>query len=302
MTIKDAILWGFEQLTPTSDSPRVDAELLLAHVLGQSTTRLFTHDKESLDRFLWMPVNLWRFRCLIRKRRQGMPVAYLLGHKEFYGLDFKVSRHVLVPRPDTEILVDCVISYLNSQFPISNQIRNSIPDQVRDEIRNPLLVDVGTGSGCIPISILKNIPTLHAMATDISWRALRVAKANARKHRVEDRLMLAWSDLLGSVDTAELEDSEIILTANLPYLPDKMEVKPELGFEPSIALYGGSDGMDVYRRLMTEMEVLRPKAIFLELYEWQIALIQAQFPDYGLKFAKTMSGEARCLMLERKYN
>jgi release factor glutamine methyltransferase len=308
MTIQEAILWGYEQLTPTSDSARVDAELLLASTLRKSTTFLFTHDKEPLDLFSVFPFYRWKFKRLIQKRRQGIPVAYLVGHKEFYLLDFKVNRHVLVPRPDTEILAECVVSYLNDQFPISNfqsSPNSAIPNskQIRNaksEMRNLVLVDVGTGSGCIPISVLKNVPGLRAIGTDISWRALRVAKTNARKHHVEDRLQLIWSDLLENIDVTELEDSEVILTANLPYLPDKMEVKPELTFEPSISLYGGSDGMDVYRRLMRQVHELRPKAIFLELYEWQIALIQAQFPGYELKFVKTMSGDARCLMLERK--
>ena len=287
MTIKEAILWGFEQLTPTSDSARVDAELLLASVLKKSTTHLFTHDKESLDRFPTFSFRWWKFCRLIQKRRRGIPVAYLVGHKEFYALDFKVNRHVLVPRPDTETLVEAVIEYIQGL-------------RTQDSEHSRFLVDVGTGSGCIPISILKNVPNLQAVGTDISWRALRVAKANARKHHVEDRLQLVWSDLLENVDATELEGSEIILTANLPYLPDKMEVKPELTFEPSISLYGGTDGMDVYRRLMAQVEALRPKAIFLELYEWQIALLQTQFPGYELKFSKIMSGDARCLMMERK--
>lgn len=285
MKIKDAILWGFEQLTPTSDSPRVDAELLLAYVLKKSTTFLFTHDKEALDQARCLPLNEWRYRRLIQKRKRGIPVAYLVGHKEFYALDFKVSHSVLVPRPDTEILVEAVIDYILAQ---SSGLR-----------AQSLLLDVGTGSGCIPISILKNIPGLSAVATDISRAALSMAKENAKRHSVSNRIRFFKSDLLSRVPAKLLSGREIILTANLPYLPDKMEAKPELGFEPSIALYAGTDGMDVYRRLMRQVETLRPKAIFLELYEWQIALLQTQFPGYELRFARVMSGDARCLMMER---
>lgn len=287
MTIKEAILWGFEQLTPTSDSPRVDAELLLAHVLKKSTTYLFTHPKNPLDRFSRLSLNEWRYRRLIQKRKRGVPVAYLVGHKEFYALDFKVNNSVLVPRPDTEILVECVIEYVKG-------LRSP------DSGLSLFLVDVGTGSGCIPISVLRNVPGLNAVATDISRAALSVAKENAKKHFVASRIRFFKSDLLCKVPTRLLENRTIVLTANLPYLPDKMEAKPELGFEPSIALYAGADGMDVYRRLMRQIETLRPMAIFLELYEWQIALLQAQFPGYELKYAKVMSGEARCLMMERK--
>lgn len=287
MTIQEAILWGFEQLTPTSDSPRVDAELLLAHVLKKSTTFLFTHDRDSLDRFSRLSLNEWRYRRLIHKRKRGVPVAYLVGHKEFYALDFKVNASVLVPRPDTEILVECVIEYVQGL-------------RTKDYGLSMLLLDVGTGSGCIPISILKNISGLTAVATDISRAALAVAKENAKKHFVASRIRFFKSDLLGQVPVRLLENHTIVLTANLPYLPDQMEAKPELSFEPSIALYAGSDGMDVYRRLMRQIETLRPRAVFLELYEWQIALLQAQFPGYELKYAKTMSGDARCLMLERR--
>ena len=314
MNIKEAILWGFEQLTPTSDSPRVDAELLLAHVLKKSTTFLFTHDEQKISSFLDYPwlrtdqvarndkffepqfFNLWRYRRLIQKRKRGIPVAYLVGHKEFYLLDFKVNRHVLVPRPDTETLVEAAVEYIHK-----TKGEDFNPRQRDLEIApSVVLVDVGTGSGCIPISILKNVPDLRAIATDISWRALRVAKANARKHHVEDRLQFVWSDLLDNVDTTEFEDTEVILTANLPYLPDKMEVKPELTFEPSISLYGGSDGMDVYKKFVQQLVRIRPKAIFLELYEWQIAQLQTHLQGYELKYAKIMSGEARVLALERQ--
>jgi release factor glutamine methyltransferase len=303
MNIKEAIFWGFEQLTPTSDSARVDSELLLAHVLKKPTTFLLIHDEQPLDSSRGIPIRWWLFKRLIAKRKQGIPVAYLVGHKEFYMLDFKVNRHVLVPRPDTETLAECVIEYLRA---ISDQ-RSAISHRksFKADSGSPMadrfvLVDVGTGSGCIPISILKNIPDLRAIGTDISWRALKIAKFNARKHHVEDRLQLIWSDLLQSVDATELEDSEVILTANLPYLPDKIEVTPELGFEPSIALYGGGDGMDVYKKFVQQLTVLRPKAVFLELFDWQIAQIQTRLSGYELKYIKTMSGDARCLMLERK--
>ncbi|MBI5422369.1 peptide chain release factor N(5)-glutamine methyltransferase, partial [Candidatus Peregrinibacteria bacterium] len=219
MMIQEAILWGYEQLTPTSDSPRVDAELLLAHVLKKSTTFLFTHEKERLDRSRCWPLNEWHFRRLIQKRKRGVPVAYLVGHKEFYALDFKVNHSVLVPRPDTEILAECVIEYVRGLRSQNSGL-------------SLLLVDVGTGSGCIPISVLKNVPGLNAVATDISRSALSVAKENAKRHSVSRRIRFFKSDLLNQVPAEILKGHAVILTANLPYLPDKMEVKPELGFEP----------------------------------------------------------------------
>jgi release factor glutamine methyltransferase len=290
MTIREANQWGFEQLTPTSDSPRLDAELLLAHVLKKSSTFLFAHDEGLLDRVPFFPLHWWRYQRLIRLRKQGIPVAYLVGHREFYFLDFKVNRHVLVPRPDTELLVEAVIEYLRAKKAGSSKLGAG----------SPILIDVGTGSGCIPISILKNEPNLTAVATDISWQALRVAKANARKHHVQDRLRLVWSDLLENIDPAEFEDSEVIVTANLPYLPDMMEVQPELTFEPAISLYGGKDGVKIINRLLSQIQAIRPCAIFLELFDWQIHLLDPKDFGYEVRSVIRMSGDARCLILERK--
>ena len=112
MRIKELLKWGHEQLIPTSESARLDAELLLAHVLREPITFLLAHDDEEVCYF-----TMRRYRHAISQRKDGMPVAYLTGHKEFYGLDFEVNKNVMVPRPDTEILVDRVISYLKSQIP-----------------------------------------------------------------------------------------------------------------------------------------------------------------------------------------
>ena len=302
MTIKEILNWGAEELAPSSDSPRVDAELILGFVLKKSTTFLLAHNEQKI-----CSIKAWLYRRLIRKRKQGIPVAYLVGHKEFYFLDFIVNRNVLVPRPDTETLVDCVISYLKSEIrnPKSeinskSQIQNSkYSSSFEFRVSSFVLLDVGTGSGCIPISILKNVPGLRAMATDVSWRALRVAKKNARRLGVSDRIQFIWSDLLKDVRSDLFEDQEVIMTANLPYLPDKISVSPELTFEPSISLYGGSDGMNVYKRLFEQIQLIRPKAIFLELYEWQIALLGTRLLGYTIAWIKPMSGEARCLYLER---
>lgn len=281
MIIKDALLWGFETLTPTSDSPRLDAELLLAHVLKKPKSFLIAHDEQRI-----YSLNFWLFRRLIRKRKQGIPIAYLIGHKEFFMLDFKVNRHVLVPRPDTETLVESVITYLRALNP---------------ELRaKSLLLDVGTGSGCIPISVLKSVPGLTAVATDLSWRALRVAKQNTRRNAVGDRIQFVWSDLLSSVDPTEFEGSEVVLTANLPYLPDKIAMSPDLKFEPSLALYGGGDGIQLYKKFVQQIKSIKPKAIFLELFGWQAELVATWLPDYERRAIIPMSGEARCLFLERR--
>lgn len=278
MKIKDALLWGYEVLTPSSNSARLDAELLLAHVLRKPATFLLAHDETEVGFF-----RLWRYKRLVEKRKAGWPVAYLTGHKEFYFLDLEVNRHVLVPRPDTEILVECVIDYLR-------QLQTKKP---------LLLLDVGTGSGCIPVAIVKNVGGVTAVATDISSGALRVAKRNVRKYGLRGRVQLFKSDLLLSLPARVFKGKEVIVTANLPYVPSGFTVHPSTKFEPDISLYGGEDGLDVYKRLMDQLKLIRPKAIFLELFEFQTAILATRMKGYELKFVKPTSGQARVMMIER---
>ena len=283
MTVKDILMWAHEHLLLSSDSARLDAEILLSYVLKKPTTFLLAHDDSEIG--FW---KARRFKKLIEKRKEGVPVAYLTGCREFYGLDFKVNKHVLVPRPDTEILVDHVISYLR---------RN---DEMTKRRNGFLLFDIGTGSACIPISVLKNIPDIKSIATEICGSAMKVAKRNIAKHKLKSRIKLIKSDLLKNVPVGLLKDHEIILTANLPYIPKQFQVDPSTKFEPDVALYGGEDGLDIYKRLIEQLEEMgiKPKAMFFELFEFQIAVLCEHMPDYELKYAKNMTGDARCLHLE----
>jgi len=297
MKIKDILKWGHEQLILSSSSARLDAELLLAHVLKRPVTFLLAHDETELGLFA-----LWRYKRLIGKRKQGMPVAYLTGHKEFYFLDFEVNRHVLVPRPDTETLAEAVIDYINSgchserseESPENRQILRRFTPQ-----NDIILLDVGTGSGCIAISVLRNVPELTAVATDISRAALRVAGRNARRHGVRDRIEFIHSDLLNNVPLERFKKQDVVVTANLPYIPTDFTVNPELKFEPNISLYAGADGLDVYKRLMKTLEAIRPRAIFLELFEFQIAILANHLQGYELRRTEKMTGQARMLFLEK---
>ncbi len=280
MLIKDTLHWAHEYLLLSSDSARLDAEILLSYVLKKPTTFLLAHDDSEIG--FW---KLRRFKKLIEKRKEGIPVAYLTGMREFYGLDFKVNKHVLVPRPDTEILVESVVEYVK---------KLRIPNY---ELR---ILDVGTGSACIPISILKNVSDIRAIATEICGSAMKVAKRNIAKHKLKSRINLIKSDLLTKVPVGLLKDHEIILTANLPYIPKQFQVDPSTKFEPDVSLYGGEDGLDIYKRLIEQLEEMgiKPKAMFFELFEFQIAALCEHMPDYELKYAKNMTGEAKCLHLE----
>ncbi|MFH1410525.1 MAG: peptide chain release factor N(5)-glutamine methyltransferase, partial [Patescibacteria group bacterium] len=273
MTIKDLVDFGHRELI-AFDSARLDAELLLSYVLGRPVTYILAYDEAEVG---WFQV--WRFKRLIAKRKEGIPVAYLRGHREFYGLEFKVNRDVLVPRPDTEALVGAVIGYIQ-------------PDD--------LLLDVGTGSGCIPIAILKHVKNPEAVATDVSGAALRVAIANARQHGLERRIKFFQSDLLSGVPPEALEDRHLVVTANLPYVPKGFEVNVETKFEPQIALYGGEDGMDIYKRLLEQLLPLEPKAMFFECFDFQKAVLAENAPGYRLRHLKNLSGGAGVIILERE--
>lgn len=273
MKIKDLIDWATLELI-AFDSARLDAELLLEHILDKPVTHLLAHDDEEVGHW-----KQWKYERLTAKRKKGIPVAYLRGHKEFYGRDFEVNRHVLVPRPDTEFLVEAVSEYITG---------------------DDLLLDVGTGSGCIPVSVIKAVPDLEAVAVDISSKALKVAQNNAYKHHVLSRMVFVQSDLLQSVDRRLLEGWEVVVTANLPYVPKDYQVNIETQFEPQIALYGGDDGLDLYRRLITQLMEIRPKAIFFECFEFQAAVLAKELPDYELKFIRKALGMASVMMLERR--
>jgi release factor glutamine methyltransferase len=279
MSVKEILHWGHEQLVLTSESARLDAEVLLCHTLKKPITFLLAHDETEIGYFA-----LRKYHRFIKQRKEGMPVAYLTGHREFYGLDFEVNKHVLVPRPDTEILVDCVVSYLNGQCPMAN---------------GQLLLDIGTGSACIPISILKNVPDIQAVATEISGSAMGVAKRNIKKHGLSGRIKLFSSDLLKSVPRELFEDREVIVTANLPYIPKQFAVHPSTKFEPGIALYGGDDGLDIYKRLVDELRDIKPRAMFFECFEFQVATLADKIQGYELKTVRDMSGKAKMMMLER---
>lgn len=282
MQIKDIINFGMERLV-SSSSPRLDAEVLLCYVLDKPASFLISHDTDEVG--FW---NLFKYKRLIKKRRRGVPIAYLMGKKEFFNLEIMVNDSVLVPRQDTEILVECVIEYFNSQF------------RKRDlSIAPTVLLDVGTGSGCIPVSVLKNVDGLIAIALEVSKNAIKVAKKNIKKHGLENRIKLIHSNLLKNVDLAYLKGKNVVVTANLPYIPTDFEINTDLKFEPNIALYSGKDGLDIYKELMEELKIIKPSVIFLELLEFQIAILKEYMPDYELKFVKNMTGDARVMVMER---
>lgn len=207
--------------------PRLAAEVLLAHSLGCSRVDLYT-------RFDLVPPEpkLKLYRELVGRAKQREPVAYLVGEREFYSLRFKVTKDVLIPRPETEILVDQAAAHLKSLG------------------RPGRLWDVCTGSGCVAIAAAAQARDAAVLATDVSPAAVAVAGENAAAHKLADRVRCRVADLLSVPEDCD-EFAEVdAITANPPYVAEGDEVAPEVKYEPKLALYAGRDGLDVIRKLL----------------------------------------------------
>jgi release factor glutamine methyltransferase len=206
-----------------SDSPRLDAELLLAHALRLRRLDLYLKFDQSLDE-----AQLARYRGLVARRGKGEPVAYLVGHREFMGLDFEVTPDVLVPNPDTEVLVQRAVA-------------------IAREHERPLRVaDVGTGSGCIAISIARYAPNTDVWASDISQAALDVAARNVGRHELAERVHLNRGDLMDGMSG----DFDVIC-ANLPYVDASAQLPAEVRAQPAQALYAAGGGAALVGRLLS---------------------------------------------------
>jgi release factor glutamine methyltransferase len=223
-TIQQGLEQTKARLDSLSESAALDAQVLLAHVTGQPRSWILAHPEAPLS-----PSQESKLEAALTELTEGIPLPYVVGHWEFFGLDFEVTPDVLIPRPETELLVEKALAWLEG----------------RPDARSA--VDVGTGSGCIAISLASRIRHLHLSATDISQRALEVAKRNAEKFSVADRIEFSRCDLL-----PEKNQTYDLIVANLPYIPTKtMKSLPIYGKEPALALDGGSDGLDLIRRLIT---------------------------------------------------
>lgn len=212
-------------------NPRLDAEILLAHCLGVNRIKLYTSSYEKVDDWL-----VKKYFSLIERRLKKEPIAYILGEKEFMELNFKVSPKVLIPRPETEILVENALAFLDSFTP-------------KEKF---LAVDVGTGSGAIALSLAFLNPKVLVYALDISEDALKIAKENMISHGLLERVILSQSDLLASLPL-KLKGKIDLITANLPYIPSKdidFLMNDVKNYEPSLALDGGEDGLELYKKFL----------------------------------------------------
>jgi release factor glutamine methyltransferase len=222
----------------------LDSQILLAHIIGHPRTWLLSHLDAPLT-----PPQLDSATQAFAQLRAGTPLPYILGHWEFYGLDLNVTKDVLIPRPETELLVERAVAWIKAA-----PQRTSI-------------ADIGTGSGAIAVSLATQLPNVHILATDISSAALNVARSNAKKFNVEKQIEFIECDLLPDDGQWTADDrvsstvsplgkvsgpsSFNLICANLPYIPTQtLHELPIYGREPTLALDGGADGLDVYRRLL----------------------------------------------------
>jgi release factor glutamine methyltransferase len=209
------------------DEAAIDAEVLARHALGWDRGQLITRLREPVPATLDP-----EFEQLLVRRRAREPVAYIVGHREFWGREFDVSPAVLVPRPETEFIIEEAIEEARARPPFST------------------IVDVGTGSGCLAVTLALEFPAARVHATDISPAALTVARRNAERYGVEARVTCIEGDVLAAID----EPADLIVS-NPPYVPsgDAGQLQPEVErYEPHAALFGGDDGLAVIRRLIAE--------------------------------------------------
>lgn len=235
MNVKEAYLAGREHLAAAGSSESsIEAEVLLRRAAGWDRTALYTRWDSPLPDGVWD-----RYRAMLDDRARGRPVHYIVGEREFMGLSFLVDERVLIPRPETETLVEKVIEFLEGE------------SQVTGHESRPIVVDVGTGSGCVAVSIAHSVPPAKVFATDISSGALEVAAENARRHGVSDRIEFLAGDLLEPLPPGLARHIDAVVS-NPPYVPEELAAslpREIRDFEPAVAVVGRGDGLDVHRSL-----------------------------------------------------
>ncbi len=283
ITIQEILVQLNQKFQPLSPTARLDAQVLVAHHLEKSRSWILAHPEAPLSQE--QPEKIIQS---VHYLENGAPLPYVIGHWEFYGLDFIIKPGVLIPRPETELLVERAITWL----------------QLHPHKRR--IVDVGTGSGCIGIAIARHIPDVQLMMTDISTPALDIARVNAEKHAIMDRVEFRQADLLKFTPRVSPFD---LICANLPYIPSAtLDKLPVANNEPRLALDGGSRGLTQIRRLVRQAtELLTPGGlILLEIDPAQrrqvVQLGQKLFPSAMLRFYQDLSGSNRCLEIEQHYD
>lgn len=257
-TISDWLQYGSSLLTAASiTSARLDSEVLLMHLIGVGRTYLHGHPERSLS-----PRQVEIYLSMLELRHNRVPVAYITGHKQFYGRSFYVTPSVLIPRPESEVIID-----LLKAMPAFKT-----------------LLDVGCGSGCLGVSAQCELPDIEVTLTDISSSALAVAKKNADKYNRS--IETIQSDLLASISTSTFD----VIVANLPYVDRTWQTSEELQYEPPLALYAQKSGLELILKLLEQVPACLNKGgcLLLESDPVQHATIIAHAKKHGLKYIQTV--------------
>ena len=282
-SVAEAVRATAEMLQPHSDEALLEAELLVRHATGLDRAGIFARSRDLLT-----PAEYHDLRRLMLRRMQREPLPYILGEWEFLGLSFRVTPAVMIPRPETETLVKEALTWRERR--------------VEEDAGAISVVDVGTGSGCIAISLASRLVHDQFLAVDVSTDALAVAAENADRHGIAGRVRLLESDLLSAV-TGPVD----LIVANLPYIPDAEvpSLQPEVrDFEPQIALGGGADGLALIRRLLRQARTaLTPRsAIMLEINPPQSATLpdeaRAMFPGAAVRVVRDLAGMDRVVVID----
>ena len=244
------------------DSPRLDAELMLARAADTTRSAIWS----ALTRI--SPAATGRFEAMLSRRQAREPLAYILGSKEFYSLEFEITPAVLIPRPETEVLVGAALEFAAAH-----------PDA--------RVLDIGTGSGAIAIALAANAPRISVIATDIEESALAVARRNVARHHLEDRIALRWADVFEPLDGGDALGEFDLIVSNPPYVEisaiDSLE--PEVrDYEPPAALFAGADAFECYKRIAGGAceHLNRDGAVMVEVGAGQAAAVSALFREAGL--------------------
>lgn len=262
-TILKLLKWTTQFFTKKNlPSPRLDAELLLSHALGLERIMLYAHFDQPLE-----GNELDFFRSLVKRRCAHEPIAYLTGSKGFWHIELKTDQRALIPRPDTETLVELALKH--------------IPEDHSDTVR---MMDVGTGTGAVALAMAHDCDHLHVLATDVSKDALTLAAENAKALKLEARVRFVQSDLFASIP--EGWDQLDLIVSNPPYIGtrERGDIEPNvLHFEPEEALFSGEDGLDLIKRLVPKALLhLKPKGfLFCEIGHNQGPEVKRIFEEAG---------------------
>jgi release factor glutamine methyltransferase len=287
MTLVEAINNAATRFTAAGiGTPRLDAEVLLRHALNKDRAWLLTHFHDTLEEEIRRI-----FEQAVERRTKREPLQYITGKQEFWGLEFAVSPEVLIPRPETELIIETVLNSL------------------RDRDKACTLVDLCTGSGCIAVVLASELPAARVIATDKSTKALAVARENASSHDVLDRILFIEGDLTAPLESLDIDGQVDIIVSNPPYVrsDDYPTLQPEVkDYEPALALFGGPKGTEVHQRIINAaVRYLKSNGLLImEMGIGQAETLANNLKEDGryrsLEILRDLAGIERVIVARRK--